>query len=89
VNNNVCFEFERNVEFSKDGDNPCKWSFTYESVIGFGKAHELRSLEEKKVGLDRIMRQYSGEEWSFDENAVEKTRVWKIEVESITGKRSK
>ena len=47
-NQNICFEFERNVQLFSDLDNACKWTFSYESVIGFGKIQELGSLEQKE-----------------------------------------
>ena len=87
-NNNICFEFERNVKLCKDTEIACKWTFSYESVIGFGKIHELESLEQREVGLNRIMSQYSGKKWVFGEDPLKNIRVWKIEITSITGKRS-
>ena len=87
-NNNICFEFERNVKICKDTKIACKWTFSYESVIGFGKIHELESLEQREVGLNRIMAHYSGKKWVFGEGPLKKIRVWKIEITSITGKRS-
>ena len=87
-NNNICFEFERNVKLCKDQKNACKWTFSYESVIGFGKIHELESLEQREVGLNRIMSQYSRKKWVFGEDPLKNIRVWKIEITSITGKRS-
>jgi nitroimidazol reductase NimA-like FMN-containing flavoprotein (pyridoxamine 5'-phosphate oxidase superfamily) len=88
INNNLCFEFERNVKLFKDPDNACKWTFSYESVIGFGKIYELESFEDRKNGLNKIMSQYSGKEWVFGEDKLNGIRVWRIGINSITGKRS-
>jgi len=88
INNNLCFEFERNVELYANQDYACKSTFSYESVIGFGKIHELESLEEKEIGLNKIMSQYSGKEWVFGEEKLNDIRVWEIEIASMTGKRS-
>ena len=87
-NNNICFEFERDVKLFGNPDNACKWTFSYESVIGFGKIYEAESLEQKEIGLNNIMAQYSGKEWVFGEDTLENIRVWKIEIASMTGKRS-
>jgi uncharacterized protein len=87
-NNNICFEFERNVKLFASPDNACKWSFSYESVIGFGTILELESLEQKVMGLNKIMSQYSGKEWVFGVDQLVNIRVWKIEIASMTGKRS-
>lgn len=87
-NNNICFEFEKNVKLFRNPDNACKWTFSYESVIGFGKIYELESLEQREIGLNKIMFQYSGKEWVFGEDKLNNIRVWKIEITSMTGKRS-
>jgi uncharacterized protein len=87
-NNDICFEFERNVRLFRDSDKACKWSFSYESVIGFGKIYESESLEQKKIGLNIIMSHYSGKEWVFGEDRLNDIRVWKIGIASMTGKRS-
>jgi len=87
-NNNICFEFEQNVKLFEDKKNACKWTFSYESVIGFGKIFELESSGQKEIGLNKIMFQYSGKEWVFGEDKLNNIRVWKIEITSMTGKRS-
>ncbi len=88
VNSNVCFEFESDVKLVTNEDKPCNWSFSFQSVIGFGKAEELVSQEGKIEGLKRIMEQYSDKKWDFPEMPLKKLRVWKIKIESITGKQS-
>jgi nitroimidazol reductase NimA-like FMN-containing flavoprotein (pyridoxamine 5'-phosphate oxidase superfamily) len=88
ANPRVCIEFEHEVEVMKDDDQACKWSFSFQSVIGFGTISELRDPNQKKQGLNHIMRHYTGKAWSFNPKAVEKTRVWKIDIESLHGKRS-
>ena len=79
--------FERNLKLVKNADKACKWTFWYECVIGYGTIFELIELEEKEYGLNRIMDQYSGKQWEFDEGHLELTRVWKILISSMTGKR--
>ena len=88
ANDRVCFELECNVQQVKHDKKPCHWSFSFESVIGFGNVHELLSLEEKTRGLNHIMEHYSGQCWEFDKAAVDATRVWKIAITSVTGKRA-
>jgi nitroimidazol reductase NimA-like FMN-containing flavoprotein (pyridoxamine 5'-phosphate oxidase superfamily) len=88
ANNRVCFEFEANVELRADEGDACKWTFEFESVIGYGTISELKSAGEKARGLNQIMRHYSGREWEISDQASATTRVWRIEIESLTGKRS-
>ena len=88
ANNRVCFEFEANVSIRTDDADACKWTFAFESVIGYGTIAELASSSEKARGLNHIMLHYSGREWEIDEAATATTRVWRIDIESLTGKRS-
>jgi nitroimidazol reductase NimA-like FMN-containing flavoprotein (pyridoxamine 5'-phosphate oxidase superfamily) len=87
-NPNICFEFERNVTLFRDPADACKWSFSYESVIGFGKIFELESSAQRETGLNKVMSHYSGKDWAFDEDKMKNVRVWKIVISSMTGKRS-
>ena len=89
TNAQVCFEFERNVELRRNADNACRWSFAFESVIGYGTISEIIDTAAREHALNEIMRQYSGKPWSFEEDSVAKVRVWKIKIESMTGKHSK
>jgi len=89
ANPQVCFEFERNVELRRDPRSPCHWSFSFESVIGYGTISEVVQPSEKARALNEIMRQYSGRIWPFEEASMAKVRVWKIAIASVTGKQSK
>ncbi len=56
--NIACFEFELGVGLLSEGNNPCDWGFSYQSVIGHGTIHELTDHQDKVRGLDLILRQY-------------------------------
>ena len=88
ANSRVCFEFERNVKLVPGDKGACSWSLSYESVIGYGTIEELVAPEEKELGLNEIALQYSGKRWHFEDVALSKTRVWRISVDSMTGKRA-
>lgn len=88
VNNRVCFELESNVSLRANDVDPCRWTLGFESVIGYGVISELTGADEMAGGLNQIMLHYSEREWDFDESATATTRVWRIEIESVTGKRS-
>lgn len=68
---------------------PEQFATKYESVIVFGKAFELAD-DEKHTGLLEIVKKYSpgfiNEGLKYIENAAHKTKVFKIVIESITGK---
>ena len=86
-NSSVCFEFDANTEIVT-GEMACNWGMRYQSVIGFGKAILVDSMEEKRKALDIIMSQYSSQAFSFPEDVVRHVAVIKVEIESITGKQS-
>ena len=89
ANPSVCFEFERQVELRRHPQSACKWSFSFESVIGYGTTSELVDPAEKVRALNEIMRQYSGKTWPLESASMATVRVWKIAVTSMTGKQSK
>jgi uncharacterized protein len=71
---------------------PDKFATRYESAIVFGAARELTD-EEKHVGLTELLKKYSpgfmekGER--YIESDIEKTRVFKIEINALSGKARK
>lgn len=87
-NNTVCFEFENNVRLHKDDKKACSWTFEYESVIGYGQIEELLNPEDKICALNQIMQQYSGQSWAFKPAELETIRIWRISINSLSGKRS-
>jgi nitroimidazol reductase NimA-like FMN-containing flavoprotein (pyridoxamine 5'-phosphate oxidase superfamily) len=88
ANSTVCFEFEHGVELVPSGQDPCEWSFHYQSVIGYGHAVELLDATDKIAGLKQIVAQYSNRDWECNETMLKGLRVWKIAIESMTGKQS-
>jgi nitroimidazol reductase NimA-like FMN-containing flavoprotein (pyridoxamine 5'-phosphate oxidase superfamily) len=86
-NPNVCFEFDLIAE-PLGSESACDWSMKYQSVVGFGKAVFIESLDEKRKALGIIMAQYSDRPFQFPENMLKATAVIKVEIESMTGKHS-
>jgi nitroimidazol reductase NimA-like FMN-containing flavoprotein (pyridoxamine 5'-phosphate oxidase superfamily) len=90
ANPNVCLEFEYAVTLKTHESSPCNWSFSFQSVIGYGVISELTDPAEKSAALQLIMGQYSEQKkWSFSDAGVAGVRVWKIAIESLSGKQSK
>jgi len=88
TNPRVCFELEGDCELVSDPQVACRWTMHFNSVIGYGSISELVSDEEKRFGLNQIMRHYSGSDWEFADRELPPTRVWRIAIESLSGKRS-
>lgn len=84
----ICFEFDINVKTIEHETIACKWTTTYQSVIGFGKMVEITNFEEAAHGLNQIMLHYSGKEWPLNKKMLNTVKMWKIEIEDISGKQS-
>ena len=89
ANPTVCLEFEHGVTLKTHESDPCSWSFSFQSVIGYGVIRELTDPAEIMTGLQLIMKQYSKQKWSFSDKSIAAVRVWKIAIESLSGKQSK
>jgi nitroimidazol reductase NimA-like FMN-containing flavoprotein (pyridoxamine 5'-phosphate oxidase superfamily) len=86
-NNEVCFEFDDNLEVQA-GKAACDWGMKYRSVIGYGRASLIEDPEKKRKALDVIMAQYADGAFEYSEKALGKALLIKVEIESMTGKKS-
>jgi nitroimidazol reductase NimA-like FMN-containing flavoprotein (pyridoxamine 5'-phosphate oxidase superfamily) len=84
----VCFEMEADVRLVK-GENPCQWSTSYESVIGWGTAEVLLEEKEVREGLEVLMSHYTQGPFAFDPRSLSLTALIRVRVDRMTGKRSK
>jgi nitroimidazol reductase NimA-like FMN-containing flavoprotein (pyridoxamine 5'-phosphate oxidase superfamily) len=83
----VCFEFDILAE-PVSAPDPCDWDMRYKSVIGFGTATMVEDAVEKRQALEVIVSQYTNDPRPFTEQALRKTTVFRVAIESITGKQS-
>lgn len=83
----VCFEIETDVELVQS-DSVCKWGTKYRSVIGHGRASFIEEAEEKREALDIIIGHYQLGKFDYPSANVGKLVVIKVEIESMTGKKS-
>lgn len=87
-NNNICFEIGTDIELI-ESEVPCDWSVKYYSAVGFGKAQLVYDINDKKKALDIIMEKYSNKgSFEYNENMINNVVIIKIEMDSITGKKS-
>lgn len=86
-NNKVCFEIDADVEMVEDLE-PCICTAKYRSVMGTGRAFILESDEEKSRGLKLIIKQYGMKGFDFPKTRLDKTMVVRVDINSITGKKS-
>jgi nitroimidazol reductase NimA-like FMN-containing flavoprotein (pyridoxamine 5'-phosphate oxidase superfamily) len=86
-NNRACFEIDCDCKLI-EGGKPCSYNYAFKSIIGFGRIVIMESVEEKINSLNRIIKQQTGKEITYDfpEEALERTVVYKMTVEEFTGK---
>jgi nitroimidazol reductase NimA-like FMN-containing flavoprotein (pyridoxamine 5'-phosphate oxidase superfamily) len=84
----VCFELEGDLRIVNTG-KPCNWSTRYASVIGYGTASLVSDPEQKREALNIIVAHYApGALYEFEGKKVDEVAVLKVEVTSMTGKKS-
>lgn len=64
----------------------CSYSMKSRSVICCGRVEFVEDMEEKRKALDLLMRQYTDNECRYAEPAVRNVRIWRVEVEQISGR---
>lgn len=65
----------------------CDFSAAFQSVIGTGKLHLVDDREEKRTGLNAIMRQVASKvEWDYSEEMLETVAVFRLDVDKISCK---
>lgn len=82
----VCITCAVNVHNAED-----KFTVYYESAVIRGTAEEVTDRDEKIQGLEVICRRFTPSNMAdFDnaiEHSIERTAVWKIKIEEVTGKK--
>lgn len=72
------------------GDYTCSYSYSYRSIMGNGKICRLTDSDEKRYGLTKIMEHMAPKaEIEFQPEMLERTEVFRIDVEEFTGKERK
>jgi nitroimidazol reductase NimA-like FMN-containing flavoprotein (pyridoxamine 5'-phosphate oxidase superfamily) len=86
-NSYVCFEMDTDHAIY-EGEKGCDWGMNYSSIVGYGKISEIEDPAEKKSGLDHIMNHYGGSGvYSYDENILVRTKILRLDISEITGKK--
>lgn len=71
-----------------EGPHACDYSMAYRSIMGTGRIEAVASGEDKIYGLDFIMEHTApGAPCAYGPGIIDRTSVWRLEVEQMTGKR--
>ena len=69
------------------GDYTCSYSYAYRSIMGNGEIFPLKTAEEKRFGLTKILEHAAPcAKLSFRSEMLEKTSVYCVKVHTFTGK---
>ena len=86
-NNYVCFEMDTDHRLYK-GIKGCDWGMKYSSIVGYGNISVTAEMEEKRKGLNYIMKHYAGSsDFSYDTIELEKMVVLRLDIREMTGKK--
>lgn len=86
-NSYICFEFDTDHSLYV-GRNACDFGMSYSSVVGWGNIVIITDDKEKSLGIDFIMRHYSGRsDYSYVQEVFEKMIVLRLDILEMTGKK--
>lgn len=89
-NDVVCIEIEQTAKVERF-EKACKWTTTYRSVIGYGKIEIVNDYEQKRNGLDVIMRHNGAlhsHDLNYEKNQLDSMFILKVKIFELTGKQS-
>lgn len=85
-NSRVAIEMDCGHELIR-GDYACSYSCAFYSIMGNGSVHLVTDREEKVRGLTLLMEHIEApEKIAFDEGMLERVNVYRIDVDTYTGK---
>ncbi len=87
-NNNICISFDIDTKLSfRNEEMACSYSMKYRSVVLSGKAMLINDYDEKVRVMNLIMVKYTGKEFTYNAPAINNIKIYKVEIEEITGKK--
>ncbi len=88
-NPHVCIELDCDAELLEAGDEACKYSSTFASVIGRGTAELVEDEQEKVRGLKILMKTQTGRDFVMDGKMAASVAVIKVTLQEFTAKAKK
>jgi nitroimidazol reductase NimA-like FMN-containing flavoprotein (pyridoxamine 5'-phosphate oxidase superfamily) len=86
-NSNVCFEMDTDHDLT-GGNEACDFSMKYSSVVGWGNIFIISDDEERREGMNSIMKHYTNRtEFMYKQDVFSRTTILKLEIKTMTGKK--
>ena len=86
ANPNVCVELDSGATLISGGDAPCRYGASYASIIAFGTAKLVEDAEEKRRGLQLLMKNQTGRDFDFRDPELESVAALRIDATSYSTK---
>lgn len=65
----------------------CGFTTAYECIMGTGRLAPAETAEDKQRGLAAVMAHYApGQTWTFPQEMLERTNVYRLEAETLSCK---
>ncbi len=87
-NANVCVEFDTD-QVLVENEKACRFGMRYASVLAFGKIRFVKDPDSKRHALDLIIGHYREGSFDYPDDSLAQTAVLEVDVETLTGKRSR
>jgi len=90
LNNNpdVCIAFSTKHELHHhNAEVGCSYSMKFKSVLAFGKVKFIEDIETKTIFMNKIMKKYTGRDFSYSLPAIKNVAIFYVEIEKISGKK--
>jgi nitroimidazol reductase NimA-like FMN-containing flavoprotein (pyridoxamine 5'-phosphate oxidase superfamily) len=88
-NGQVCIAFSTDHVLRHSHDNvACSYGMKYRSVVANGHVEFIDDFDEKQRILNIVMKKYTGREFTFNAPAIHEVEVYRVVIESITGRES-
>jgi len=72
-----------------EAERACSWGARFTSVMGYGRIEFIEDPPAKQAALHILMAQYTDQTFNFEEAQVDATRIFKLAIESMSGKQSR
>ncbi len=90
ANPQVCFEMDMEGGLIRGGDNACRYSYAFSSIVGEGKARFAQNNDEKRHGFDCIMYHQTGRNgWTYSDAHLSVAEVIRVHADSFEASQKK
>lgn len=87
MNPNICITFCTETDITHQNEEvACSYRVRGSSVICRGKVEFIEDFDQKVEALNILMAQYTEKPFKYSDPAVRNVKIWKVEVDEISGK---